>query len=433
MFYDDEPHGVFMFIDTKSFYASCEACQRGYNPMKVPLVVMSEQPNTNGGLVLATSPMAKKLFHLQANVSRQRDLPDDPRLIVVPPRMNLYIQKNLAINEIFKRFVPPEFLMPYSIDESLLSVKFTYKLFAKTPYALARLIQKTIRTELGLYMTVGIGETPVQAKLALDLFAKHSTDLIGELSYRTMAEKVWPITDLTSIWSIGTQMEKRLHHLHINSVGDLARINPYVIKKALGVMGLQLFALAWGVDRTDITQEIQVKNSSIGNSQVLPRDYNDQREIETVIKEIGEQVTARLRSHKKVAGTISLGIGFSYAACEQDGRSGFHTSLKIEPTNELRLINQQLVYLFRKEWSGQTVRHISVYTSNLNEFNSLQLNLFEQPEKQIKNTELAGIVDQIRQRYGFKKLVYANSLLSGGNAINRASLVGGHNGGNAYE
>ena len=58
--------------------------------MKVPLVVMGEQPNTNGGLVLATSPMAKKLFHLQANVSRQRDLPDDPRLLVVPPRMNLY-------------------------------------------------------------------------------------------------------------------------------------------------------------------------------------------------------------------------------------------------------------------------------------------------------------------------------------------------------
>lgn len=142
MFYDDEPHGVFMFIDTKSFYASCEACQRGYNPLKVPLVVMSEQPNTNGGLILATSPMAKKLFQLKANVSRQRDLPDDPRLIVVPPRMNLYIKKNLAINEIFKRYVPSEFLMPYSIDESLLSVKFTYQLFAKTPYVLARLNSK---------------------------------------------------------------------------------------------------------------------------------------------------------------------------------------------------------------------------------------------------------------------------------------------------
>ncbi len=62
---------------------------RGLNPLKVPLVVLSEAENTNGGLILATSPEAKHLFHLKANVSRKRDLPNDPRLWVVPPRMNL--------------------------------------------------------------------------------------------------------------------------------------------------------------------------------------------------------------------------------------------------------------------------------------------------------------------------------------------------------
>lgn len=433
MFYDEEPHGVFMFIDTKSFYASCEACQRGYNPLKVPLVVMSEQPNTNGGLVLATSPMAKKLFNLQANVSRQRDLPDDPRLLVVPPRMNLYIQKNLAINQIFKRFVPEEMLMPYSIDESLLSVKSFFRLFAKTPYEFARIIQKTIKTELGLYMTVGIGETPVQAKLALDLFAKHNINLIGTLTYETVPIKIWPINKLTDIWSIGIRMEKRLHRLNIKSMGDLAHTNPYLLKKELGIMGLQLFALSWGVDRTEITQQIVVKNASIGNSQVLPRDYQDQNEIETVIKEIGEQVASRLRAHKKVASTISLSIGFSYAASETDGRSGFNIGLKIEPTNQQKVINNQLIFLFRKNWDGQSVRHISVYTSHLSQFKSLQLNLFDDPKRQVKGVQLAKVIDSIRQKYGFTKLVYANSLLAGGNAINRANLVGGHNGGNAYE
>lgn len=64
LFVNKEPHGVFFLIDNKSFYASCEAVQRGYNPLKVPLVVLSEAKNTNGGLVLATSPEAKKLFHL---------------------------------------------------------------------------------------------------------------------------------------------------------------------------------------------------------------------------------------------------------------------------------------------------------------------------------------------------------------------------------
>ena len=77
MFFDDEPHGVFFLIDNKSFYASCEAVSRGLNPLKVPLVVLSEAENTNGGLILATSPEAKHLFHLKANVSRKRDLPID--------------------------------------------------------------------------------------------------------------------------------------------------------------------------------------------------------------------------------------------------------------------------------------------------------------------------------------------------------------------
>lgn len=73
LFTDDEPHGVFFLIDNKS-YASCEAVARGLNPLKVPLVVLSEAENTNGGLILAMSPKAKCLFHLKANVSRKRDL-----------------------------------------------------------------------------------------------------------------------------------------------------------------------------------------------------------------------------------------------------------------------------------------------------------------------------------------------------------------------
>lgn len=73
LFTDDEPHGVFFLIDNKS-YASCKAVARGLNPLKVPLVVLSEAENTNGGLILAMSPKAKCLFHLKANVSRKRDL-----------------------------------------------------------------------------------------------------------------------------------------------------------------------------------------------------------------------------------------------------------------------------------------------------------------------------------------------------------------------
>ena len=131
--YSNEPRRVIFMIDNKSFYASVEAVQRGLNPLKAILVVMSETANTNGGLVLASSPRAKKIFGI-SNVTRRRDLPNDPRLIIVPPRMNLYIKYNLAINKIFQQFAAEEDIHPYPIDESLIDMNESWKLFGNSPY-----------------------------------------------------------------------------------------------------------------------------------------------------------------------------------------------------------------------------------------------------------------------------------------------------------
>ncbi|WP_439847624.1 DinB/UmuC family translesion DNA polymerase, partial [Lactiplantibacillus plantarum] len=249
--------------------------------------------------------------------------------------------------------------------------------FGNSIREVARLIQKTIRQQLGLYTTVGIGDNPVQAKLALDNYAKHNHELIGEIHYETVPDKIWSINELTDVWGIGPRMAKRLNRLQIHNMYELAHTNPYLLKQNLGVIGSQLFATAWGVDRTQLTEPIKTKEASLGNSQVLPRDYLTQNEIETVIKEIGEQVAARLRHHHKLAGCLSLSIGFSYAAAETDGRSGFHQALKIEPTNDNQALTQQLLWLFRKNWDGQAVRNIGVYSSKLSPDAGQQLNLFE--------------------------------------------------------
>jgi DNA polymerase V len=433
MKYSSEPHGVYFVIDNKSFYASVEALRRGLNPLLTPLVVMSEQENTNGGLILATSPKAKKEYGLQANVSRQRDLPQAADLIVTPPRMNLYIQKNLEINNIFRRFVADEDLLPYSIDESILDLTHSWHLFGDCPVAVAKLIQETVRRELGLYTTVGIGENPVQAKIALDIYAKHDADLIGEITYKTVPSKIWTIKQLTDVWGIGKRTEKRLNQLGINNMYELAHCNPFYLKKDLGIIGWQLYATAWGIDRSDLRKPIKIKESSVGNSQVLPRNYNRQMEIETVIKEIGEQVGSRLRHRQKQAGCLSLSIGFSFAASEEDGRGGFSLSQKIDPTNDNQKLVQQLIAMFRKNWQAQSVRNIAVYASKLNHDAGQQLDLFHNADQQIKKHDIEKTMDQIRAQYGFKALVYARSKMPGGTAIERASLVGGHNGGNAYE
>lgn len=433
MFFDKEPQGVYFLIDNKSFYASCEAIQRGFNPLKVPLVVMSEAENTNGGLILATSPEAKKLYHLKANVSRQRDLPKDPRLLVVPPRMNLYIKKNLEINRLFSKFTPEEMIWPYSIDESILDMTKSWRLFGNSVRSVARLIQKTVRKELGLYTTVGIGDNPVQAKLALDVYAKHTPDLIGEIHYRDVSDKIWSIQDLTQVWGIGKRTAKHLNRLGIFNMNDLAHANPYLLKQEMGIIGTQIFATAWGVDRSKLTEKPVVKSKSLGNSQVLPRDYQSQSEIENVIKEIGEQVASRVRSHHKLTSCISLGIGFSFHDSEVYRKSGFHQMLAIDETDDNQEIVRQLLYLFRKNWAGESVRNVAVYCSKLTNNTGRSLDLFTKVDAQIKTAKLNQIIDEIHHKYGFSKLIFANSLDEGGTALERAKLVGGHNGGNSYE
>ncbi|AKP03260.1 Y-family DNA polymerase [Companilactobacillus pabuli] len=432
MDYRKEPHGVYFLIDNKSFYASVEATLRGLNPLKELLVVMSEADNAGSGLILATSPMAKKIFHLKANVSRQRDLPQDPRLIVVPPRMNLYIKRNLQINNIFREFAAEKDVWPYSIDESIIDMTHSWKLFGDSPKQVARLIQIKVRKELGLYTTVGIGDNPLQAKIALDIYAKHNPELIAEIHYQTVPEKIWTISELTDVWSIAKRTKKRLNRLGIHNMYELANTNPFYLKQELGLIGEQLFAISWGIDRTNLSDNLRPKNHSIGNSQVLPRDYFNQAEIETVIKEMGQQVASRLRHHHKQAGCISLTVTYSYSGDDSE-RGGFSVARNIDVTDKDWEINQALIYMFENYWQGQPVRNLAVYSSKLVTKVAQQLDFFTPIQTQCANEDKLAVIDQIRARYGFKSIVYANSLLKGGTAINRSSLVGGHNGGNAYE
>ncbi|MGX6428054.1 Y-family DNA polymerase [Levilactobacillus yonginensis] len=432
MDYTSEPHGMFLMIDNKSFYASVESVERGLNPLESVLVVMSEADNTGSGLVLAASPMAKREFGI-SNVSRQYEVPDDPRILVVPPRMNLYIQKNLAINRIFRRFVADADLFPYSIDESILDMTKSWRLFGSTPEEVARRIQLTVRHELGLYTTVGIGENPVQAKLALDLQAKHDKELIGRLTYESFADEIWPITDLEKVWSIGHRTAAHLNRLGIHSMEDLAHVDPYELRHEMGLIGTQLFALSWGIDRTKLREVRPPKEKSWSNSQVLPRDYKVQREIELVIREIGQQVTSRMRHHQQQAGSISLFIGFAWDGQADDGRGGMHHTHRIAPTDNARTIIAELLRLFRQYWEGQPVRNIGVGLARLSVSGSLQLDIFQDPERQLKNDRFDRVIDDLRDRFGKTAVVPASSLMRGGTMISRAALVGGHNGGNSFD
>lgn len=119
--------------------------------------------------------------------------------------------------------------------------------------------------------------------------------------------------------------------------------------------------------------------------------------------------------------------------CYQDHRSGFSIQHKITPTNVNHDLVQYLLAIFRENWQGEAVRNIGVNYSMLSPDDSMQLNFLENTELQIKRYKLDHVVDKIRKKYGFSALVKASSLKTGATAIERSNLVGGHNGGNAYE
>lgn len=432
MDYSNEPNGVFALIDNKSFYATVECSMRRLDPLTTPLVVMSEAHNTGSGLIMAASPMAKKIFHIK-NVSRGRDLPRDPRIIVVPPRMNLYIEKNLAVNKIFNEYVAPEDILPYSIDESILNLTHSWRLFGNNILEVVRKIQHEVKEREHLILTVGLGNNPLQAKIALDVYAKHNREFIGVITNHTVPQKIWTIPELTQVWGIGERTKRHLNRLNIHNMYELAHCNPYKLKKEMGLIGTQLFATAWGIDRSNLAEPLVHQDKSIGNSQVLARDYSKQSEIELVIKEIGAQVAARLRAQHKQCQGVYLAIGYSYGASDELGYSGFAHSTKMDiSTAETDNINRQLIYIFRKYWDGQaSVRNIAVSCIRLSPRYGEQEDLFDQRSDQMLSLEQT--MDEIRRRFGKTAIMRASSLGKGGTFIERSNLVGGHNGGNSLE
>lgn len=435
--YQKEPSRDILCIDCKSFYASVECVELGLNPLEAKLVVMSYPSNSweerGSGLILASSPAAKKAYGI-TNISRARDLPFPyPKdLYIAPPRMAYYMEKNKEINAIYKKYADEANHHVYSVDESFLDITNSLNLFGvKTAKELAQMIQQDVLDQTGIYTTVGIGDNPLLAKLALDNASKDSPDRIAEWRYEDIKSTVWQIPNLTDFWGIGRKMALRLNKLGIYSVYDLAHTDYYRLKSALGVIGTQLYAHAWGIDRSFLGETYTPKSKSMGNSQILNRDYTRRAEIEIVIKEMADQLGTRLRRAETKAQVISLWVGFSLGYIDPSGKRGFHQQLKIPPTNASQDLAEALLRIFDQHYKRQDIRSIGVNCSHLVYATGLQLNLFDDPKEQVNHAKVDFIVDKIRQKYGFKAIVHAHSLLEGGRAIARSSLVGGHAGGMA--
>lgn len=157
---------------------------------------------------------------------------------------------------------------------------------------------------------------------------------------------------MTEFCGIGKKTVQRLAYLGIWSIKDLATADYYRLKDRLGVMGEQVYAHANGIDRSFLGDMRPAKETSIGNSQVLPKVYTSQIEVERVLTEIADQVATRLRRMNVQTQCISLFVGYPTGTKDKENRSGFSRQRKIDATNTTKVLVKEALSLFRANYTG---------------------------------------------------------------------------------
>ena len=406
-------------IDLKSFFASCECVARGLDPFSTPLVVAN--PSQGGGAItLAVTPYLKK----QGVPSRGRifEIPKNIKYQIVPPRMNYYVAMSKKVISIYLQFVAKEDLHVYSIDECFLDVTHYLKLYKKTDYEIAEEILREITKQTGLTATCGIGPNRLLAKIAMDTEAKKYKNGIAKWTEDDIKNKLWKITPLSKMWSIGPRMEKRLNAMGIYSVGDLALTNKNILKSKFGIMGEELWLHANGIDNSVIAKlDKTPKDKSYSNSQVLFKDYNGNN-VRIIIEEMVDTVIRRVRLANKQTQIVGLAIGYS-----KTSGGGFYRTLKLEnPTQDTKIVLDTCLMLFDRYYTNKPIRKVGVSLGGLVDKTNRQLNLFTDYVEEEKEEKKNKAIDEITHKYGKNSILRASSLLSDSTIKERNKKRGGH-------
>lgn len=404
-------------IDLKAFYSFVECLDRGLDPFKTSLVVadISRSPNT---IILSVSPYLKSKGI--PSRCRVKELPKAFKYIYATPRMARYIEMSTKVVSIILSFVAYEDIHVYSIDEAFIDMTSYLSYYKKTPVEFVEMVIDKIREETGLMATSGIGDNFFLAKVALDVFAKHEKNGIAVLRQSEIKERLWPITPLNKIWGIGPNLERRLNKLGIYTMGDLATSEKEFIVSKFGIMGEQMHNHANGIDEADVHEVYIPKEHSLNIGQVLPKDYYSD-EIVTIIREMVDDVSFRMREEGKLTNVVGLYIGYSV-----EGGFGRQMSL-LSHTDSAEEIFKACLEIFNKFIDRtRAIRRVGVYLGKLENDTFRQLTLFEDGNSQIKTQDMQKAFDKLHKKYGNNTILRASALLEGSTAIERHNQIGGH-------
>ena len=340
---------VYACIDLKSFYASVECSERGLNPLTTNLVV-ADLSRTEKTICLAVSPSLKaygisgraRLFEVVARVkevneARRRALghdftgesSDDPEVkshpeyrlsyIVAPPRMSHYVEFSTKIYQIYLRYIAPEDILVYSIDEVFLDLTAYLHTYELSAHDLVMKMIREVLAETGITATAGIGTNMYLAKIAMDIVAKKMpADADGvriaeldEISYR---KELWDHRPLTDFWRIGRGYEKKLTANGLYTLGDVARcslVNEDLLYHLFGVNAELLIDHAWGYEPCTMAmaKAYKPKENSASSGQVLMEPYPFEKG-RLIVREMTDLLVLDLVKKELVTDQIVLTVNY---------------------------------------------------------------------------------------------------------------------------
>ena len=495
---------TYIAIDLKSFYASVECIERSLDPMTTNLVV-ADQSRTEKTICLAVSPSLKaygipgrpRLFEVvqkvrEINAQRQRQAPgrtlgdpssDDTAVksspsmaldyIVALPQMAHYMKWSARIYAVYLKYVAPEDIHVYSIDEVMMDVtnylttaKMTAREFAKT-------ILLDVLATTGITATAGIGPNLYLCKVAMDIMAKHVQPdangvRIAELDKMSYRMFLWHHRPLTDFWRVGKGYAKKLEANGLYTMGDIARCSlerEELLYLLFGVNAELLIDHAWGWEPTTIAdvKAYKPQSNSIGAGQVLhcPYDYEKTR---LVVWEMADQLALDLVDKGLVTNQLILTVGYDMENLKDPAKRkayrgpvtrdfygreipkhahGTHNLSGY--TSSAKVITQAVEELFERIIDPNLLtRRINLVAAHVVPESSIsqmegpeQLDLFtDQTAEAVKREREAAdrererkrqkAVLSIKQRYGKNAILKGANLLEGGTAKDRNGQIGGH-------
>ena len=497
---------LYAAIDLKSFYASVECIRRGLDPLTTNLLV-ADASRTQKTICLAVSPSLKsygipgrpRLFEAvqkvsEANALRKMKAPGqtfrgkswdaaeldrDPGLaidfITAPPRMAAYMEASTRVYEIYLKYVAPEDIHVYSIDEVFLDITPYLKASGLTPYAfVSRILQDVLKTT-GITAAAGIGTNLYLCKVAMDIVAKHvDADRDGvriaqldEMAYRQL---LWDHRPLTDFWRVGRGYVRRLEKVGIHTMGDIARCslgstndfyNEDLLYKLFGVNAELLIDHAWGIETCSIgdIKAYRPETNSLGSGQVLCSGYTAEK-ARLVVREMTDLLVLDLVDKGLVTNQMVLTVGYDIDnLADPERRSRYtgpvvtdhygrkvpkhaHGSISLPGySSSTREITEAVMTLFDRIVDDDLlVRRVNIVACHvLRERDAPksggleQLDLFAPPvdteaqeqQRQREKRRQQAVIG-IKKKYGKNAIFKGMNLEEGATARNRNQQIGGH-------